>query len=147
MSPPAEPSGSPVILASASKSRTQILRAAGVPHTVVPANVDETVVKLSLAREGAPARMVAENLAEQKAHHVSRGHRGALVIGADQVLDCNGRLIDKPADLDQARAHLLALRGRRHTLVGSVSLVRDNEVIWRHNDQAHLDMRPQATPS
>jgi septum formation protein len=65
-----------------------------------------------------------------------------LVIGADQVLECNGQMFDKPADLDDARAHLIALRGRRHTLAGSVSVVLDGTAIWHYNDQAHLDMRP-----
>ena len=135
------PSAPPVILASASKSRAQLLLAAGVPHQVVPANVDEDEVKHSLAREGAPPLAVAQTLAELKAQQISRRNRDALVIGADQVLDCGGQLFDKPADLDQARAHLIALRGRRHTLVASVSVVRDGMEIWRHNEQAHLDMR------
>lgn len=141
MSSSAEPSGVSVILASASSSRAQILLAAGVPHTIVPANVDEAEVKRSLVQECAPALSVARTLAELKAQKVSQDNRSALVIGADQVLDCDGRLFDKPADLDAARAHLKALRGRRHTLSGSVSVVRDGSVIWNYNDQAHLDMR------
>ncbi|NKB49299.1 MAG: septum formation protein Maf [Alphaproteobacteria bacterium] len=141
MSVSAEPSSPPVILASASASRAQILSAAGVAHEIVLANVDEGEVKRSLAQEGAPAFAVAETLAELKAQKVSRRHRGALVIGADQVLECGGQLFDKPPDLDHARAHLTALRGRRHTLVGSVSVVRDGAVLWHLNDQAHLEMR------
>ncbi|MDH3739054.1 MAG: Maf family protein [Alphaproteobacteria bacterium] len=141
MNPPTEASRPSVILASASKSRAHILRAAGVPHTTVPANIDESAVKRALARNSAPALAVAETLALQKAQHVSQSHRGAFVIGADQVLECDGRLFDKPADIEQARAHLCALRGKRHTLAGSISLVRDGVVIWQHNDQAHLDMR------
>lgn len=137
----AEPSAPPVILASASTSRAHILRAAGVPHEIEPANLDEAEVKLSLARKGAPPPAVAETLAALKAQHVSRRHRGALVIGADQVLECEGQLFDKPADLDQARAHLMTLRGRRHTLMAGVSLVCNGDVIWRDNDQAHLEMR------
>lgn len=137
----AEPSAPPVILASASTSRAQILRAAGVPHEIEPANVNEADVKLSLAQEGAVPLAVAETLAKLKAQYVSRRHGGALVIGADQVLECDGQLFDKPADLDQARAHLMALRGRRHTLIAGVSVVRDGEVIWHYNDHAHLEMR------
>ena len=142
MNSSAELTGPPVILASASKSRAQILLATGVPHTIIPAGVDEAEVKLSLAQKNAPAFAIAQTLAELKAQQVSQGHRGALVIGADQVLDCDGQLFDKPADLDDARAHLTALRGRRHTLSGSVNVVRDGAAIWHYNDQAHLDMRP-----
>ena len=141
MSGSEQPSAPSVILASASKSRAQLLLAAGVPHRVVPANVDEAEVKLSLVQDGAPPFAVAETQAELKAQQISQRHRGALVIGADQVLECGGQLFDKPADLDHARAHLIALRGRRHSLMTSVSVVRDGTVIWHHNDQAHLDMR------
>ncbi len=116
--------------------------AAGVPHEIMPANVDEAEVKRSLAHEEAPSFAVAETLAELKAQQISRRHREALVIGADQVLECGGQLFDKPPDLDHARAHLIALRGRRHTLLTSVSVVRDSAVLWHHNEQAHLDVRP-----
>lgn len=142
MSESVEPSAPPVILASASPSRAQLLLAAGVPHRVVPANVDEAEAKRSLIGEGAAPIAVAETLAELKAQQISRRHREALVIGADQVLDCGGQMFDKPADLDHARAHLIALRGRRHTLMTSVCVVRDGTGIWHHNEQAHLDMRP-----
>ena len=141
MSASTETSVPPVILASASKSRAQILHAACVPHQIDPATIDEAAVKRSLAREGAPPFAVAETLAGLKAQQVSQRHRGALVIGADQVLECGGQLFDKPDDLDQARAHLVALRGRRHTLAAGVSVVCDGAVIWYHTDQAHLDMR------
>ncbi len=131
----------PVILASASPSRAHLLAAAGVPHRVVPANIDEAEVKRSLTSEGTPPTAIAETLAELKAQQVSRRYPEALVIGADQVLDRGGQLFDKPADLDHARAHLIALRGRRHTLMTSVCVVRDAAVVWHYNDQAHLDMR------
>lgn len=136
-----QPSPPALILASASKSRAQLLLAAGVPHRVIPANVDEGEVKRSLTGEGAPSFAIAETLAELKAQQISRRQREALVIGADQVLDCGGQLFDKPPDLDHARAHLMALRGRRHTLLTSVCVVRDGTVIWHHNEQAHLEMR------
>jgi septum formation protein len=142
MSDATQPSAPPVILASASPSRGQLLLAAGVPHRVIPANVDEAEAKRSLIGEGAPPVAIAETLAELKAQQISRRHREALVIGADQVLDCGGQLFDKPPDLDHARAHLIALRGRPHTLMTSVCVVRDGALVWHYNDQAHLDMRP-----
>ncbi len=136
-----EPATPSVILASASPSRAQLLTAAGVPHQVVPASTDEAEIKRSLTGESAPPTAIAETLAELKAQQVSRRYPEALVIGADQVLDRGGQLFDKPADLDHARAHLIALRGRRHTLMTSVCVVRDAAVVWHYNDQAHLDMR------
>jgi hypothetical protein len=64
-----------------------------------------------------------------------------LVIGADQVLECDGVLFDKPVDLAAARAQLLALRGRTHRLVSAVVLARDGQRAWHHVDRADLTMR------
>ena len=63
--------------------------------------------------------MIAETLAELKAKQVAQRYPNALVIGADQILECNGRLFDKPHGLAEARTHLLALRGRLHRLLGT----------------------------
>ena len=74
-----------------------------------------------LLRTGAGAAEVAQALADAKAEAVSRERQGTLVIGADQVLECDGRLFDKPADLADAAATLRALRGRAHRLVSGVT--------------------------
>ena len=81
-------------------------------------------------------------LAELKAQRVSQRHKDALVIGADQMLQCGGIWFDKPADLDHARGHLIALRGKTHELLSAVCVVRDGEVLWRHLESAQLTMRP-----
>lgn len=132
----------PLILASASRSRADLLRAAGLDFLVEPAAVDEAELKASMSAEQAPASAVAEALAELKARRVSRRHPGALVIGADQMLDCDGRWYDKPTDREQAMAHLRALRDRTHELVTSVCVVRDQTPLWHHTDRARLTMRP-----
>jgi septum formation protein len=131
-----------IVLASASPSRRMLLAQAGVAVTADAAHVDETEVKASLRADGATAAQAAETLAELKAQHVSRRHRGALVIGADQILDCDGEWFDKPADRAQAAAHLRALAGRRHVLATSVCVVRDGTVLWHHTAAAGLEMRP-----
>ena len=87
-----------------------------------------------------PAR-VAEVLAELKAVRVSTRRPGALVIGADQMLDCDGAWFDKPADRDAARAQLLALRHKTHRLTSSVVAVRDGRRVWHHTESAKLTMR------
>ena len=132
---------SKVVLASASQVRTKLLAAAGVPHTVEPANVDEDEIKQALRLEGAPAAFVAETLAETKAQQVSLRHTEALVIGADQTLSLGDRLFDKPPDLTTARAQLLALRGERHTLHAAVCVVQARRRIWHTNAAAHLTVR------
>ncbi|MFC4352343.1 Maf family protein [Fodinicurvata halophila] len=132
---------SQVVLASASSSRKQLLENAGLPVECHAAAIDENEIKRSLAAEGASALQTAETLAELKAGRISRSWPGALVIGADQMLDCNGTWFDKPGDRDQATGHLKALSGRTHTLETSVCVVRDNERLWHHNETARLTMR------
>ncbi|MFQ5972852.1 MAG: Maf family protein [Alphaproteobacteria bacterium] len=133
--------GTDLILASASPSRTRILHDAGVHHVVEPAGIDEEEIKASLAAAGAVPQAVSETLAELKATQVGTRRPGALVIGADQVLEYADRLFDKPRDLDHARAHLVTVRGRIHRLVASVCVVRDGRRLWHHNDTAELQMR------
>ena len=131
-----------VILASASPSRAAVLRNAGVGILCDPAAIDEEAVKNSFRKENGTAAQVAEVLAELKAQRVSQRHEGALVIGADQMLQCGGVWFDKPVDMDHARAHLLALRGKTHELLSAVCIVRDGQCLWRHQESARLTMRP-----
>ncbi len=142
-----QPDAPALVLASASVARRKLLQDAGLEIEALPAAVDEAEVKLALRAEGASAAQVAETLAELKARRVSErlggaGGPGPLVIGADQMLDCEGQWYDKPADLAAARAQLLALSGRSHTLETSVCVVRDGGRIWHHNARARLTLRP-----
>lgn len=131
-----------VVLASGSRTRAEMLERAGVRVTLAPAAVDEEEIKLAARAEGAPVEDVAEALAELKAQRVTRKHPGALVIGADQMLECEGRWFDKPADRDAARAQLQDLRGRTHRLVSCAVVIRDGERLWHQVDRARLTMRP-----
>ncbi|CAO3449056.1 Maf-like protein [Azospirillum argentinense] len=131
-----------VVLASGSRTRAEMLERAGVRVTLAPAAVDEEEIKLAARAEGAPVEDVAEALAELKAQRVTRKHPGALVIGADQMLECEGRWFDKPADRDAARAQLQDLRGKTHRLVSCAVVIRDGERLWHHVDRARLTMRP-----
>ncbi len=130
-----------VVLASASPTRHEMLRRAGVSLTVAPASIDEEEVKKALQADSATAMQAAETLAELKAIKVSGMHNTALVIGADQMLECEGSWFDKPIDRVMATAHLRALSGKRHTLATSVCVVRGGSRIWHHNEAAHLTMR------
>ena len=132
---------SPVILASGSKSRAMLLANAGVSFAADPPQVDEDAVKKAMRAEQATAAQCAEVLAEMKAVKVSYKHPGALVIGADQMLELDGRWFDKPADLEQARAQLLALRGKAHILRNSVVVALNGQRIWHTADHAILHMR------
>lgn len=131
-----------VVLASTSSTRQKMLRDAGLSFDSQAPGVDEDEVKLSLKGSNASAAQIAETLAELKALRVSARRPDALVIGADQVLDCNGTTFDKPPDLDHARAQLMALRGKTHVLATSVCVAQNGARLWHHNAQAKLTMRP-----
>lgn len=130
-----------LVLASGSRTRAAMLEQAGVPAILDRPLVDEDEVKAAGRAEGVPADAVAEALAELKAQRITRRHPGALVVGADQMLDCEGRWFDKPADRAAARAQLLDLRGKTHQLVSCAVVVRDGERMWHKTDSARLTMR------
>lgn len=132
----------PLILASSSSSRAALLAAAGVAFEVVPARIDEAAVKDALKAEGAPARDIAGALAELKARRVGARLPGRLVLGADQVLVCEDRLFDKPADRAEAADHLRELRGKTHQLLSAAVICEGETPVWRHVGQARLTMRP-----
>jgi septum formation protein len=126
-----------LILASASIARAALLRAAGLAFEVRPAAIDEGEVK----RGGASADSTALLLAELKARQIARTEPEALVIGCDQLLVCEDRWFDKPADIAEARAHLMALRGRSHVLVTAVVCQRGERLLWHHIARPSLTMR------
>lgn len=130
-----------LFLASQSSVRARLLRAAGVPFEQVAAAVDEEAVKEAMTGDQATPAEIAEALAELKAIKGTLRQRGALVLGCDQALACDGNLYSKPRSLAEARAQLLSLRGRRHELLTAAVIARDGRAIWRHLDRARLLMR------
>lgn len=118
-----------------------MLANAGVPFTVSPASVDEATIKASLQATGADVANVAELLAATKAQQVSRNHESSLVIGADQMLACDGEWFAKPGSLQDARNQLEKLRGRTHELISAVSVVQHGDVLWHQIDSARITMR------
>ncbi len=131
----------PLILASGSAIRAQLLRQAGLRFEVEVPRVDEMMVKEALLAEGAGPRDLADALAEMKARKVSEKHPGSLVLGADQVLDHRGRLLSKAQSPDEARDQLRALRGDRHSLLSAAVICEDGQPIWRQVGQVRLRMR------
>tara|TARA_R110002126_G_scaffold5452_6_gene28761 strand:- start:322 stop:966 length:645 start_codon:yes stop_codon:yes gene_type:complete len=134
-----------IVLASASITRRRLLDGAGVPHIVVPSRVDEDEIKLSLRTGGASGEGIAEVLAEAKAVYVSRKHPELMVLGADQVLECDGETFDKPVARADAMSQLQALRGKRHDLISYAVIVRGGVRIWQAVDRARLEIRADAT--
>jgi septum formation protein len=134
--------GPALILASASRSRARMLQAAGVAFETEPPHVDEGAIKDEMKRRGATVMQCAEALAEMKARAISDKRRGALVIGADQMLDCEGAWFDKPVDMAGARGHLTKLSGRIHTLPTAAVVLCDGIKLWSSTAAPKLTMRP-----
>lgn len=139
---PAKPEAPRLVLASASPSRASVLRHAGIAALNEPAQLDEAEVKAALRADGAGPRDIAETLAELKAQKVSRRRPGAFVIGADQMLECEGDWLDKPTDLAQAADQLRFLSAKTHRLISAVCVVRDGTRLWHHVAVASLTVRP-----
>lgn len=118
-----------------------MLEAAGVRVEVDAPSVDEAALKSAMRAQGADAAETAEALAAMKAQRISARWPGALVIGADQMLECEGTWFDKPADRAEARETLKCLRGRSHELVTAVCVARDGLILWHHIARARLTMR------
>jgi septum formation protein len=130
-----------IILASGSPFRLRMLKDAGVDVVADPATIDERAVELALQDSGTTPEELAAVLAEAKALDVSERHAGALVLGCDQTLSLDDQVFHKPADMEAARRHLLALSGKTHQLNSAVVLARNGEVLWRHVGIARLTMR------
>jgi septum formation protein len=130
----------PVVLASRSTTRRELLYRAGVTFEAISPGVDEDAVKAGLLAEGASARDVADTLAELKAVRAS-GRVDGLVIGSDSTLELDGRLFDKAPTLAHAREHLFAFRGKVHQLHSAVVVARDGAPIWREVKTARLWVR------
>jgi septum formation protein len=130
-----------LILASASTARRAVLEGAGLRFETRVAGVDEAAIKEAAQAEGIAAEDAALMLADAKAERVAAQAPDALVIGADQLLVCDGAWIDKPPDMGAARGHLQRLRGRQHELVTALVCHRGGQRIWQHVAKPRLAMR------
>jgi len=133
--------GEPLILASASTARRNLLAAAGLQFRVQPAVVDEASIRRDLKIDRGSAADCALALAEAKAREVARCHTDSLVLGADQILACSDNWFNKPADLVDARGQLQILSGREHELVTAACIVFREARIWQTVASARLTMR------
>lgn len=132
----------PLLLASASTIRLQLLRNAGIEATAQPARIDEDSIRLALQTEAAKPRDIADALAEMKARKLADKHTSALVLGCDQILAFQGQVYGKPETPTEARAQLGAFRGQTHQLISALVLYDEGKPIWRHISEASLTMRP-----
>jgi septum formation protein len=114
-------SGVPIILASQSPRRRELLALIGIPHEVRPANVDETVLpgELPVPHCERLARLKADTLAASAPH--------AAVIGSDTIVVVDGSILGKPRDRAEAGDMLRRLSGRTHTVFTAVAVAYRGE--------------------
>ena len=130
-----------IILASKSKVRKEILDKNNITSTVKPSNVDEDIIKTSLLSEKASPEIISKNLAEVKANKISIKYPDKLVLGADSVIDLEGKLISKPENRETALKILKKLNSKSHYLISSVCISKNGMMIWNYTDKAKLTMK------
>ena len=130
-----------IILASKSGVRKKILNQNGINCEVIPANVDEDLVKESLLKEKETPKIISKNLAELKANKISKKKSNKIVLGADSVIDLNGEIISKPKSREEALDILKKLNGQKHQLISSVCVSKNGFMIWNYTDAATLTMK------
>lgn len=131
----------PIILASRSDIRAQLLRNAGVSFDIIKARIDEDSVKHAMQAEDAPPRDIADALAEMKARKVADKFPDAMVIGCDQVLALDKQILSKPTSPEDAKQQLQQMRGERHMLLSAAVIYHEGKPVWRHIGQVRLRMR------
>lgn len=135
------PKNFPLILASGSEIRADLLAQAGIPHVVQPARIDERSLEQSLHGKVDSPDDVALALALAKATQVGQEHPDHVVLGCDQILVLGDRIFAKPEDQEEAIAHLHVLRGRTHRLISAAVLKKGETLLWQHVSEACLTMR------
>ncbi|MDX2095368.1 MAG: nucleoside triphosphate pyrophosphatase [Alphaproteobacteria bacterium] len=130
----------PLILASGSSIRQQMLKAVGLAFSVVPSGVEEEAIKAAMAQ--APLPELAAALARAKTLAVSAAHPDAYTIGADQICVHAGEVLSKPGSYARAEAQLARLAGSTHTQHCAMTLARGDEILWEFHDTATLTLRP-----
>jgi septum formation protein len=129
----------PLVLASRSEARRNMLEAAGIPVEIVAADIDERAIEQGAA--GRSPQDIAALLAREKAKAVAASQPGRLVIGGDQTLSLGARLFVKPQNRADAREQLCALRSKTHALHSAVAVMRDGAVLFEHGEGARMTMR------
>ena len=132
----------PVILASGSATRRQMLEKAGVACEVRPPEVDERALETEALQAGRGAQDMAGLLASAKALDVSRRCPGRLVLGADQTLTLDETPLHKPRDRADAARQLARMAGRRHVLRSGGGVGREGAVVFEAESLAVLSVRP-----
>ncbi|MEI6572088.1 MAG: Maf family protein [Alphaproteobacteria bacterium] len=132
----------PLILASQSTIRAELLKKVGFPFSVETADIDERKIENELNSDIKTPQKIALALAEAKALAVSQNNPDAWVIGADQTLEFENNILHKVAKRQEAETQLLSMSGKTHELHSAIAVVRQNKTVNISVDTAFLNMRP-----
>ncbi len=130
-----------IILASASGIRLKILKDYGFNVRAIPAGIDEDEIKNSLLNDRFTSFDISRALAETKAKKISSKFMNEMVLGADQVLDFQGKIFNKPENMESALNLMKKLNGNIHFIFSSICLSKNNAVIWMHTEKVILKMK------
>ena len=130
-----------IVLASASGIRLKILKDYGFNVRAIPAGIDEDEIKNSLLNDRFTSFDISRALAETKAKKISIKFMNEMVLGADQVLDFQGKIFNKPENMESALNLMQKLNGNIHFLFSSICLSKNNAVIWMHTEKVILKMK------
>ncbi len=132
----------PLVLASKSRARFELLSNAGMMPDLVAPEFDERAFEASLKNEKLPTNDQAMVLAVEKARLGSLLRPSHYVIGADQMLNCGDEVFHKAANLAEAKQHLAFLAGKTHELTSAVAVARNGQTLFQYTDSAKMTMRP-----
>ena len=142
MTKPLQAAEPKLVLASASRARAAMLKAAGLDFEIQVAPIDEESLRATLCAEGVALADAATTLADLKAQHVAARLSGdVLVIGADQLLELDGQWLEKATDRNAARQRLLDLNGRAHRVASSAVAYRGGSRVWHNVGAAEINLR------
>lgn len=114
----------PIILASRSKRRSQILKTAGIEHIVKPSDIDiDNMTEYSFPIEESVVRV-----ARKKAMQIFQERQESIVIGADTIVEIDGQILGKPKDEEDAKRMLRLINGKRHTAYTGVYIISSEKV-------------------
>ena len=125
-----------VILASSSKTRVNYLKQHLDRILVVRHKVDEKKIKDEFIETNFTG--LVRLLAKKKAESVMEDYSKNIIIGSDQILVCEGKLINKSESLSDAKNNLINLRGKRHTLISSLYVIKNKKFYFEETKKAEM---------
>ena len=128
----------PIILASGSESRRQMLNEAGIDFDVIVSSTDEDSIKKQISSLPFSAQVTL--LAKAKAEPVSIQNPNSIIIGGDQMCALEKTLLHKPGSKEKAIESLKTLSNQKHYQHSGVCILKNNECLWEYSETVELKM-------